>query len=357
MTLKFNKILIVRLSAIGDVINTLPALMVVRHNFPKSYIAWVVEDKAKDLLVGLPYLNKVFIFDRRSPEKITRTCRLIRDIRKDEFDITLDFQGNLKSGLITYLSSASHRIGIKPAREGNALFTNYKIILPSQPINRVERNILILKELGLDISKFLSEKRSCPTLSFTKENESYIDSFLSIHNPENKPLVVVHPGTSDFGIFKRWAPEKYAQLLDRLIETFDIIAMISWAGREKALAESINSQMKHKAVILPQALSLNRLGLLLKRARLFIGSDSAPLHLANLVGTQVIGLYGPKDPRIYAPYSFSDNRKPIVISPDKNKVLCSPCQKRKCVKPICMSSITVDEVFQRVSEEIILKGN
>ena len=150
MPLKYNKILIVRLSAIGDVINTIPALVVLRQNFPKSFIGWVVEDKANDLLTGIPLLDQVFVWHRRGNKKITKALGLIQELRQHKLDIAIDFQGNLKSGLITSLSGAQTRVGMKPAKEGNALFTNYKVALPDKKINRVERNLYILKELGIN---------------------------------------------------------------------------------------------------------------------------------------------------------------------------------------------------------------
>ncbi|MFH1230254.1 MAG: glycosyltransferase family 9 protein [Planctomycetota bacterium] len=356
MALKFNKILIVRLSAIGDVINTIPALAVLRHNFPYSHISWVVEDKAKDLLLGYPYLDNVFILKRRSSNRISRSLSLIRELRESKFDIAIDFQGNLKSGLVTFLSGATTRVGIKPAKEGNALFTNYKITLPDQRINRVERNLYILKSLGLDMN--ISEWNKIPP-PFTTSDKSYINKFLSTHNQQEKPLVIIHPGTSEFGIFKRWHPQKYAQLADRLIESLNICCIISWGGKEKTLAESISAQMKHKPLIIDEAISINKFAALIRHARLFIGSDSAPLHLANLLGIQTIGLYGPKDPIIYGPYSSATHKgktnKPIIISAAQKGISCSPCQRRKCNNPICMESITVEKIFQQSSILLLKK--
>jgi len=360
--MEFNKILIVRLSAIGDVINTIPALAVLRHNFPKSFIGWAVEDKARELLAGIPLLDKVFVWHKRGNKKITKSFGLIQELRRHKFDIAIDFQGNLKSGLITSLSGAKTRVGMKPAKEGNALFTNYKVALPEKKINRVERNLYILKELGintgvLDWQKIpalfaphrpLDDCSRSRSSGFSLEDESYIDKFLAVNNPSKKPIIILHPGTSEFGLFKRWAPEKYAQLADRLAGELKILCIISWAGKEKPLAESIAKQMTHKPLIFPEQISLNKLAALIKRVKLFIGSDSAPLHLANLLRINVIGLYGPKDPVVYSPYLPLDAvHKAVIIRKD---LPCSPCQKRRCDKPVCMESIIVEEVFQKVKQ-------
>jgi lipopolysaccharide heptosyltransferase II len=343
--MEFNKILIVRLSAIGDVINTIPALAALRHKFPKSFIGWVVEDKARDLLAKTSLLDKIFVWHRRGNQKITKSLGLIKELRHHNFDIAIDFQGNLKSGLITSLSRAKTRVGMQPAKECNTLFTNHKIILPDKKINRVERNLYMLKELGINTNG-LDWKKIQDV--FGPADESGLVKFLSDNNPSKKPLIIIHPGTSEFGLFKRWAPEKYAQLADRIAKETNALCVISWSGREKSLAESIAGQMKYQPLILPDQISLNQTAALIKKARLFIGSDSAPLHLANLIGVNLIGLYGPKDPDIYSPFLFPDAmHKAIIIRKD---LPCSPCQKRKCEKPICMESITVEDVFQKAKQ-------
>ena len=164
--MKFNKILIVRLSAIGDVINTLPALQVLRTNFPKSFIAWVVEDRSRDLLIDHPQLDKVFVFERKkwrpgirslkSWRRFSRTLKevrsFVRQIKNEKFDLALDFQGNFKSGLTTYLSGARERVGFdkQTSKEANHLFLTQKIKLPTEPLNRVARNLHLLKSLGLN---------------------------------------------------------------------------------------------------------------------------------------------------------------------------------------------------------------
>src|SRR3989339_793514 len=234
---------------------------------------------------------------------------------------------------------------MNPAKEGNTLFTNHKIALPHKKINRVERNLYILKKIGIKIENLNWGKM--PYL-FSLADKSYIDKFMANNNPSEKPVIILHPGTSEFGLFKRWAPGKYAELADRLIKEIKAICIISWAGKEKSLAESIANQMKFKPFIFPEQLSLNKLSALIKHSQLFIGSDSAPLHLANLIGTNIIGLYGPKDPIVYSPFLPSDAaHKAVVI---RKNLPCSPCQKRSCDKPVCMESITVEEVFQKVKQ-------
>ena len=152
MEIKNPRILIVRLGAIGDVIRTLPALRALRHNLPDASIAWVVEDRAASLLINHPDLNKVFVLPRKEWQKnplsvktIKEIIRLTKKLRKENFDLVLDFHGLFKSGLITFLTGVEHRVGYarKFSKEGNYLFTNDRVALPDYKINRVEKNLII----------------------------------------------------------------------------------------------------------------------------------------------------------------------------------------------------------------------
>jgi lipopolysaccharide heptosyltransferase II len=351
VTLNFNRILIVRLSALGDVINTLPALAILRKNYPKSFIAWVVEDKAKDILLGHPGIDKVFIFRRKdwqinltSPKKLLRMPKevpdFIRQMKDNKFDIALDFQGNLKSGVISYFSGARDRVGFEKSttREFNHLFLNHKVPVPQPRINRVAKNILLLKSLGLDTENYKVK------LSDNPADEDYFAGFSKEHLTPNRPLVVFHPGTSKFGLYKRWQPANYATLGDKLIKEYQADLVFTYGPGERGLIEEITSQMKQGALINYQTNPFTRFIPLFKKASLFVGSDSGPLHLANLIGTPVIALFGPKDPVVNGPYH---NKNAIII---RKNLECSPCTKRTCPKPDCMNLITVNEVFETIKK-------
>jgi len=344
--IKFNRILIVRLSALGDVINTLPAAAILRKNYPKSFIGWVVEDKAKDIVINHPDLDKVFVFRRKdwkinftNPMKLFRLSKevpaFIKEIKSNEFDVVIDFQGNLKSGAITYLSGAKARVGFErgATKEFNHLFINHKIKLAEKRINRVEKNIQLLKSLGMDTENY---KVHLPVIP---EDEAYFRAFFELYIKPDKPVIVFHPGTSGFGSYKRWPADKYSALGNFLKEKYNANIFITHGPGETALAEEISGKMISPALIHYRTEPITRFSVLLKRASLFIGSDSGPLHLASVVGTPVIALFGPKDPVIYAPHH---SRNAVIIRKD---LKCSPCKKRTCKKPECMLLITPEEVF------------
>ncbi|MBI4834267.1 MAG: glycosyltransferase family 9 protein [Planctomycetes bacterium] len=347
--LNFKRILIVRLSALGDVINTFPALAVLRRNFPKSFIAWVVEDKAKDILEGHPDIDKVFVFRRRdwkinltNPAKFLKMTKdvpeFIKELKAEKFDIALDFQGNLKSGIISYLSGAKVKAGFeKPAtREFNHLFSNHKVHLDSLRVNRVAKNLLLLKGLGFDISDY---KVNLPV---EKNDERYFSEFKKRYMKAGASIVVAHPGVSAFGAYKKWQPENYAVLGDRLIKELKCNFIITGGRGEEGLIKLIASKMKEQPIINYETTPLSKFTALLKKTDLFVGSDTGPLHLANLIGVPVIALFGPKDPVLYGPYAVGKNNNVTIVRKD---LPCSPCPKRKCSNPKCMTSITVEDVF------------
>lgn len=353
MKTKFNKVLIVRLSAIGDVINTLPALAVLRKNLPQSFIAWVVEDKGQDLVLNHPDLNKAFVFRRQEwtpclsrPSRVIKALgeipAFIHSIRKYQFDLALDFQGNLKSGVITYLSGAKMRAGFqrKATREFAHLFTNLKLPLPQTRIHRIQRNLTLLRELGLDINNYRTQ------LPIKEKDNRYVEEFKARLPDPQKPLVVFHPGTSKFGIYKRWSSANYALLGDRLIEKHKVNLVITWGPGERGLVEEIAGQMKQKPEIdygKTETPSLTHLTALLKQTQVFVGSDSAPLQLASLCATPTVALFGPKDPVIYGP-----THTPSIII--RKNLSCSPCTKRSCKRPDCMILITPEEVLHAVEQ-------
>jgi lipopolysaccharide heptosyltransferase I len=344
--IKFNRILIVRLSALGDVINTLPALAILRKNYPKSFIGWVVEDKVKDIVINHPDIDKVFIFRRKgwkinlaNPFKLLRLSKevpaFINEIKSSGFDVAIDFQGNLKSGAITYLSGAKARVGFErgATKELNHLFINHKIRLVDKRINRVEKNIQLLKSLGLDTESFKVN------LAVMPEDEAYFRAFAELYIKPDKPIIVFHPGTSKFGRHKRWPSDNYAALGNLLKEKYNANIFITHGPGETDLAEEISGKMTSSAIIHYRTEPITRFYALLKKASLFIGSDSGPLHLASVAGTPVIALFGPKDPVIYGPHH---SKNAIVI---RKEIKCSPCKKRTCKKPECMLLITPEEVF------------
>ncbi|MFA5794513.1 MAG: glycosyltransferase family 9 protein [Candidatus Brocadiia bacterium] len=340
---EIKKILIIRLSAVGDVINTLPALRLLRKHYPNAHIGWAVEERAREILAGDLDINELIVFRRTrhalSPGNIfSAVPAFIKALRHTDYDLALDFQGNLKSGLVSYLSRAKQRIGFAPpaSKEYNYLFNNQTVPLPEQRINRIQKNLYLLRAIGIYET------------GLPKEPIINIENLIRVNScPFVVPdrVVVLHPGTSAFGAYKRWSSDRYAQLADRLINELKCQVLLSWGPGEKELVDGIAAMAKNKPIILDYSLTLKQLAMLLSKATLFIGSDSAPLHLANILRRPLIGLYGPKDPVVYGPWPARADA--IIV---RKELDCSPCTKRSCDAPKCMDAIIVDDVFATANE-------
>ncbi|OOP56089.1 MAG: lipopolysaccharide heptosyltransferase II [Candidatus Brocadia carolinensis] len=345
-----RNVLVVRLGAMGDIVHVMPAIKNLRRVFPAAYIAWLVEDKVKDLVEALPEIDEVIVFPRKKWQtairyphkyfKIAAELRMfLRKLREREYDVAFDFHGNFKSGLLTYLSNAGTRVGFSKGycKEGNFIFTNVRIQPQQKKMHRIYKYFSLLEGMGI---------KACyqrPLFSISDNDRYYVDDFISQNHLHEKPIAIIHPGTSMFGKFKRWSPENYAALADRLIKEMNYSVVFTWGEPEHKLVKHILSLMQYHATIACRTASVKQLIALLQRVHLFIGGDTGPTHLASCMGIPTIAIFGPKDPSLYAPYG--DNA--LVVRKD---MPCSPCEKRTCDHVTCVSSITPDDVFQAVLE-------
>ncbi len=352
MIKKPEKILIVRLSAIGDVVHVLPALRSLRSNFPDSKITWLVEDKASDILAGHPDIDEVITFPRKKWQwnilkinKITNTVievfSFYKKLRKDYYDLVIDFQGNLKSGVMTLMTGSENRIGFERGycKEFNYLFTTHRIRPPHKRMHKIDKNLTLLGGLGIETSFHR------PEIPVSKADEKYISKFLRTNINDSLPIIIVQPCTSRFGSYKQWPVSNYALLADKILESYEANVIFSWGPGEINVVKKIVRNMKHKALVACKTKSIKQLIELIRRADLFIGGDTGPLHIASILDIPTVGIYGPKDPVIYGPY----HGKAVVV---RKELWCSPCKRRTCPDPECMTSILPEDVFHAVNKLI-----
>jgi len=335
---------------VGDVLRTLPAVKALKEYFPSSHIAWVVEEPSKTLLESQPEIDQVIVFPRkrwteglRSIGMGWRTLKEVRQfilhLRKERFDIVLDFHGIIKSGMISFLSGSSKRIGYdrNSTKEGNFLFSNIKVRLPEEKISRYQRNFALLKGLGLEVKQFDSK------LHIPPRDMEYVESFFNGFNPPlRRPYIAIHAGTNPKALFKRWMPGHYAQLGDRFIREVGATVIFTWGPGDLESVEAIREEMKEPSVLGPKTASLIELGELFRRCDLYVGGDTGPMHIASLVGTPVLVIYGPTDPVFHEP--LGRHRKV------RKEVGCNPCRNRSCQDLKCLKMITVDDVFKATKE-------
>jgi ADP-heptose:LPS heptosyltransferase len=328
----YASILVVRLSSLGDVLFALPAVQALLASGKAERVSWLVEDRAEALVRNLPGLHEIVVFPRRNRARWPAHAAALR-ARRD--DVVLDLQGNLKSRLQLMLMHAPRKIGFDAplAKEGAQRALTERFLPPANVKHRIAANISILSQLGINVP--LPATRPAVTLGHPLSDTRIAGG---------RPRIVLHPGTSAFGQLKRWSSENFAALGDRLVQAMDAEIFVSGGPSEHSLVQGVLADMKSPARVLESA-GLGDLADELRATDLLIAADSLPLHLANALGTPVLGLYGPKDPAVTGPYF---DHSAVV----RSGVACSPCTLRRCSDPICMERLSVDSVVATATQLI-----
>ena len=286
-------ILIVRLSAIGDAIHGLPVLCTLRDHFPRARLTWVVEERAAAMLRGHAALDRLVTLPRRWWRSPLNVLRLRRDLRAIRPEVAIDLQGLTKSAAVARLSGAGLRIGFaKPEGRELSRWLNNRLVTTSTT-HVVDRYLELLRPLGIERPqvRFDVPQRS--------EDEASIGRLIR-ERGLGAGFAIINPGAG--WPSKRWPTERYSAVARHLGQQRNLRTLVVWAGaEERAWADQIITTSAGMAQMAP-ATSLSELAELCRRARLFIGSDTGPLHLAAAVGTTCVGLYGPMPAERNGPY-------------------------------------------------------
>lgn len=341
-----QNILIVKLSAIGDVVQTLPMVEALKHQYPQAKIDWVVEEDAYDLLTGHPALNRVIVSRRKFWQKslfrkgeirttLKEIGKLISALRKVKYDWVIDNHGLFKSGFFVFLSRGVRKIGFKPspgiADEGNYFFTNERY--RSLPIERhaLERYLDLIAQMGVRVGQ-PTLKYSVPPDSLEKAQNVLIEKGFSLH-----PIVVIHPMAK--WPTKQWPLENFAWLASALMQKGFSVIFTGSQQDEDALNEiQRRTSYPQKFLNLAGQTGLKELAGIFSLANLVLTTDTGPMHLAAAVEAPLIGLFGPTAPWRTGPYGNSH----VVL---RKSLTCSPCFKKKCATMECMKSLSVEEVL------------
>ncbi len=335
-----EKILVIRLSAIGDAVRTAPAVYAIRRTFPDAVIHWLVEDRCADILTDFPMVDKLKLVPRRIWKKMGILKRIssffcfIRKLRRENYDLVVDFHGILKSGLYGRLSGCKRRIGYPKeiAKEWNTLFTNEKIPAVSGPLSRYTRNFLMARYFDTNVTEIN------PGLPVSSDDKQIAQDFLAKYGIGLQSAVFLYPGTSARGRYKRWAPGNYAKLSDMIQLKLQMPVLIGWGPGEEEIVDQLMENASEAPVILP-ATTMKELAAFIGASRVFIGGDTGPMHIASLMGTPVVTIFGPSDPVINKPARFTPFR--IVTA----SVDCSPCRNKKCSHLKCLTAVTPNMVM------------
>lgn len=285
-----QRILIVRLSAVGDTILSLPVLCALRKEYPNSRIGWVVGSGAADIIRGHDALDDLFVLTKNELKSVKAYWAFLKRIREWQPTTVIDAQGLTKSALIGWYSGATRRIGlVKSEFEGRELSTwlNNTLVSPTSE-HVVQRGLALLKPLGIENPEIEYRVPVSPAAN-QRVNEQVRD--LAGPNGELGPFAIINVGAG--WVSKIWPAERYAAVAKHLKDRWNLRTMIAWGGsEERSLAEQVSILSGGAAIELP-ATSLLELAEWIRRSVLFVGSDTGPMHLSVAVDIPTVSLIGP----------------------------------------------------------------
>jgi lipopolysaccharide heptosyltransferase I len=345
-------ILIVKLSSLGDVTHTLPALTTLRRHWPAAQLTWLVEPPALEILRGHPALDRIIVWRRSDWVKQLRGLRLsaayrllralLRELRDTHYDLVVDFQGLAKSALWVAAARAARKAGYGPGTRRNELAWlayNQRVPVRVPDAHAVERNLRLLEGLGLPR---LPLRYDFPILP---ENEREAASLLARVGIENGAAFVTANALTRWPT-KNWTAEGFAQTADALALR-GLPVVFTGAAEDRAALDEIAAAMRTPMRRLDGRTSLKTLAAVFRRARAALSTDTGPMHIAVAVGTPVVALFGPTDPGYTGPHGGGH----VVL---RSGVPCSPCFKKTCrtklVEPhACMRRLQPDAVADAVA--------
>jgi len=294
------RILIVRLSAIGDVIHGLPVLTSLRAAWPRAFIAWVVEGRSADLIEGHSALNAVVQVKRGWLKRPSSVLDLRARLRALNFDISIDLQGLSKSAIAARLSGAGQRIGFAGAdgREISRWLNNTRVHPTATHV--IDRNLELLRPLGIYPGR-MSTRDPAALFNLPESAESATAATNILYAGQLLPgFAMINPGAG--WASKLWPPDRFAAVAEHLGRWHGLSSLVVWAGeKERDWAVRIVERAGGHARLAPQT-TLCQLAALARRANLFVSADTGPLHLAVAVGTPSVGLFGPMPAERNGPY-------------------------------------------------------
>lgn len=335
-----KNILVVKLSAIGDVIHALPVSYAIKESFPDSHLTWVVEPPAYDILRDNPYIDEILIFEKKKFKSIggflSNFGPFKEQLCRRKYDASLDLQGLFKSASIALVSGAASRLGTCNMREMSDKIST-PVVGPHAQGHIVERYLDVARALGCQVKKVVF-----PMVVSQKDQDLAQRIMTQCGYRGSNPYVVFAIGANWPN--KRWPAKYFAELSDYLYERKIIPVIIGGGAVDEASAAEISGYVEIPPVNLVGRTSLKQLAHVIQNAQAVIGGDTGPVHLSAGLGTKTIMLMGPTDANRNGPYGQLEN----AIEADHP---CKYCWKRACPKgEDCLAKISVQQVIDKLDK-------
>ncbi|MBN2373746.1 glycosyltransferase family 9 protein [bacterium] len=342
------RILIIKLSSLGDVIHCLPSLDALKRGFPGSKIDWLVENQHAEILEGHPDIDHLIVLRRKSwmkqpwqiREVSSQMKEFIKDLRSQDYDMVIDFQGLFRSGFLAWLSKGKRKIGFDKVREMAGLFYNEKAPLSTLDQHAVTRYLEILRYLGIDTgqTRFLihiDERDYKRAGEILKEEGIDVDG--------DRRVVFVNPNARWQS--KQWQWENFRELVKELV-LLGYETVLTGGQQDAQMISTVFKGLGNRVHNIAGHTTLKCLAAMFKMGGCLVTNDSGPMHLAVASGLPVVALFGPSNPVRTGPFGWQDknNRRKVLFTGEA----CSPCYKRFCRHKSCLAGISVSNVLNAV---------
>jgi lipopolysaccharide heptosyltransferase I len=328
-----RRIALIKPSALGDIVHCLPVLTAVRRRYPGAHLTWVVNRSYEPLLHGHPDLDATLLFDRHATRHgllhgLRVNVSWLWQFRQRQFDLILDLQGLLRSGVMTAVSGAARRVGLSTAREGARWFyTDVVPVADFQAIHAVDRYWLVAEALGAGAGP--KEFR----LPAFKAEGRWADEFLS---DCPRPWLMLGPGSR--WVTKRWPPNSFAALARRTQSEYGGTVILVGGPDETPLAQAVAGELSGPSRDLTGRTGLPQLAALLSRADVMLANDTGPLHLAAALGRPVVAPYTCTRVLLNGPYGQEAGTVETAVA-------CQGSYLKRCGHMTCMSELTPDRLW------------
>jgi len=345
-----RRILIIKLSSIGDVVMATPVAKALRTAFPEAYLAWVVEEKSKDVVVGNPYLDETIVWERNSvppggfwlrTQHVLRTFgELVGVLRSKSFDVAIDLQGLLRSAIVAWASGARYRVGFDGSREGAWLFYSHRQHSVASPkIHGPQHYLNALKPLGINST----DVTMC--MPITDDDRAFARKLIAeLCGGGSAEIAALCPATTWPN--KHWTEEAWAVVADKLLSEWGLFPVFLGATPDIPKVERICSLAHFKPASAAGRTTLKQAGALLELSKLVIGVDTGLLHMAVALDRPTIGVFGPSGWR-----NFVRKDNFIFVAKD---FPCIPCYRHPACKHYdCMRAISPEDVLSAVGRLLV----
>ena len=331
-----QRVCLIKPSAFGDIVQTLPVLTAIRQRFPNAQLSWLVNRSYQSLLHGHPDLDEIICFERhlKGRKWWSHVHKLAQTLKSRQFDLVCDLQGLLRSGLMSHFSGAARRIGLSGSREGARFFYTDIIPVPRSNISAVDRYWLLAQALGAG---------NCPKIFRLGLSEDDLVWAKTQLPASTRPILVIHPGAR--WQTKRWPPKQFAAIANLARQRFNAAIVIVGGPEEQPIQSDLTTMIEGSVTPLAGHTNFKQLAAILSAADLVLTGDSGPMHLAAAMNTPVISLFTCTDPVKARPYGPGHH----VIT---TKISCAASYLKTCSHLSCMTELSVARVWPVVESAL-----